>query len=205
MTGLHPPFDRFGEAEARRWQSAAESRTLRKGRSLYFQGDPADGAALVLEGRLRLVMLRSDDTLLEAGDLGSGDWVGLAEALVCGPRLADAVAAETCRLLVFGGTLFRRFAALPETGAWLTGELARQCYALHSRIEVTQPGQRLARWLGGRPAGWLVLTQDELAAAVGTTRETVNRQLGRLQAEGLVEVGRGRVRVIDPGALAAWL
>lgn len=204
MTDLYPPFDRFDEASARRWQSAAETRTLRKGRPLYLQGDPADGASLVLEGRLRLVMLRSDDSSLEAGDLGPGDWVGLAEAVICGPRLADAVAAETCRLLVFGGTLFRRWAALPETGGWLTGELARQCYALHSRIEVTQPGQRLARWLGRQPEGWLVLTQDDLAAAVGTTRETVNRQLGRLQAEGLVEVGRGRVRIVDPPALAVW-
>lgn len=43
----------------------------------------------------------------------------------------------------------------------------------------------------------LRLTQSDLAAEVGTTREVVARCLAGLQAEGLIRLGRGRITVLD--------
>jgi CRP/FNR family transcriptional regulator len=40
------------------------------------------------------------------------------------------------------------------------------------------------------------LTQADLAANVGTTREVVARCLAGLQADGLIRLGRGRVTVL---------
>jgi CRP/FNR family transcriptional regulator, cyclic AMP receptor protein len=54
---------------------------------------------------------------------------------------------------------------------------------------------------GARP-GWLDLSQGELAALAGTTRPTVNRALRRAERQGLVELARGRVRIVDAAALA---
>jgi CRP/FNR family transcriptional regulator, cyclic AMP receptor protein len=54
---------------------------------------------------------------------------------------------------------------------------------------------------GSRP-GWLDLSQGELAALAGTTRPTVNRALRRAERQGLVELARGRVRIVDAAALA---
>jgi len=50
----------------------------------------------------------------------------------------------------------------------------------------------------------LALTQVELAAAAGLARETVNRVLGRLEAAGFVETGRGEVLVYDLEGLRDW-
>jgi len=50
----------------------------------------------------------------------------------------------------------------------------------------------------------LALTQVELAAASGLARETVNRVLGRLEAAGFVETGRGEVLVYDLEGLRDW-
>ena len=50
----------------------------------------------------------------------------------------------------------------------------------------------------------LALTQAELAAAAGLARETVNRVLGRLEAAGFVETGRGEVLVYDLEGLRDW-
>jgi CRP-like cAMP-binding protein len=48
----------------------------------------------------------------------------------------------------------------------------------------------------------IALTQDDIAGLAGTTRATVNKVLRALETDGLVSLGRGRLWVIDPGALA---
>ena len=41
------------------------------------------------------------------------------------------------------------------------------------------------------------LTQDDLAAAIGSTRMTVNKLLADFKDRGLIEVARRNIRVID--------
>jgi CRP-like cAMP-binding protein len=52
----------------------------------------------------------------------------------------------------------------------------------------------------------LEVSQEELAAFVGATRESVNRQLQKWKTEGLIALGRNRIEVLDPGGLtrAGW-
>jgi CRP-like cAMP-binding protein len=52
----------------------------------------------------------------------------------------------------------------------------------------------------GRPVT-VALNQSELAELAGVTRPTVNRVLRRLAAAGVVRLDRGRVTVLDAGAL----
>jgi CRP-like cAMP-binding protein len=47
------------------------------------------------------------------------------------------------------------------------------------------------------------LTQEELAELAGTSRATVNAVLGDAQTRGLVELRRGKVRIVDQVGLAA--
>jgi CRP-like cAMP-binding protein len=49
--------------------------------------------------------------------------------------------------------------------------------------------------------GWVCLNQADLAVLAGTTRSTVNRVLRRAETAGLVELARGRIRVVDEPAL----
>lgn len=69
------------------------------------------------------------------------------------------------------------------------------CNALHSAE------QRLARWLvmaadllDGEE---IRLPQEELASILGLQRSAVNPALQRLKADGLLEVSRGRIRILD--------
>ena len=45
--------------------------------------------------------------------------------------------------------------------------------------------------------GWVWMNQEEIASLAGATRATVNRVLRRAEVAGYVELGRGRVRVLD--------
>lgn len=177
---------------------------LRKGRVLYYQGDRADRAYLVAGGGLRRVLYRSNESTAELGRSGPGEWLGLAEAFLESLYLADAVAETASDLLAFSRTGILRVLDNPGIGSYLLGELSRQLYALHGRVEVNLPLDRTVRYLAEQvnAAGEVSATQEEIAGAVGLARETVNRHLAQLQAEGLIRVGRGGVRILDPVWLA---
>ena len=56
-----------------------------------------------------------------------------------------------------------------------------------------------------RPDGKLMVfaTHDELAAAVGSVRETVTKVVGELAREGVIDAGYGKITLKDPTALRA--
>jgi CRP-like cAMP-binding protein len=54
----------------------------------------------------------------------------------------------------------------------------------------------------GAPPALIPMTQDQLSDLVGGTRPSVNQVLQRLQDQRIIELGRGRVVVLNPQALA---
>jgi CRP-like cAMP-binding protein len=179
--------------------------SLRRGKVLYYQGERADRAYLVLSGALRRVMYRSDESTAELGEGGRGEWLGLAELMLETLYLTDAVARSATGLLAFSRQAMARALGVPGVSSYLLSALSRQLYALHGRVEVVLPLDRTVRYLaeaGRRGGGEIRCTQEEIAAAVGLRRETVNRHLAQLQADGLIRVGRGCVVLLDAGALS---
>ena len=51
--------------------------------------------------------------------------------------------------------------------------------------------------------GWIRISQDELAMMTATTRATVNRVLRDLEKHGIIELARGRTRIVDRTRLTA--
>jgi CRP-like cAMP-binding protein len=204
-----PPFDGLEPAARRAVIREATEVPLRTGRALCCQGDRAERCWVLVSGRVRGIMYRSDETTVELGRASPGDWLGLAELLLDSPYLADQVAEEHCTLAAFGRVGVGRLLEVAGMRALLLREMAKRYYTLHARIELVQPVDRLVRFLlehsaggtGGRSAE-VAGTQEEIAEAIGATRETVNRHLQRLQDEGLVKVGRGVVTVVERAGLA---
>jgi len=57
----------------------------------------------------------------------------------------------------------------------------------------------------GRDGITVRMTQADLAQLAGTSRESVSRFLATLERAGVVQVGRGRVTVLDPHRLRAYV
>jgi CRP/FNR family transcriptional regulator len=74
-----------------------------------------------------------------------------------------------------------------------------------------QVTNRLARLISQLPEAQLVgetsqrITQDQMAARLGTVREVVARSLRELERSGAILVDRRRIRVIDQELLADWV
>ena len=67
--------------------------------------------------------------------------------------------------------------------------------------------QQFCRWLLSSvdrlPSNELWLTQESIAGMLGVRRETITKEVGALQAAGLIQNGRGRIIVIDRPRLEA--
>lgn len=182
---------------------------VRKGQVLLAVGLPATDVYVVLEGSVTvsLISAQGRETVLRA--IGAGEMFGELAAIDGEPRSADVVAVENSTLLVIPGTVFTGLLGVePVLSLWLARYLSHQVRYLTNRIyELSTMGvgprlQAELLRLAGEPdetgAATIsrVPTQAELAARIGTNRETVTREFSLLIKEGLV-AREGR-RIVVP-------
>jgi CRP/FNR family transcriptional regulator len=206
------PLFRDLAPEARRVLAAAPRRRFRRGETLWAAGADAEGLAVVLSGRVRVVRA-PDGRQYGVHTEGPGGTLGEVPFFAGGRYPATALAAEptTC-LWLDRATLARAVAADPDLAFRWLGRLALRVRGLVERLDgqtVRTVEQRLAALLLERHAAArgqpfaLARTQAEAAEELGTVREVVVRALRRFREAGLVDApARGRYRVRDPHAVA---
>ncbi|GAA1154073.1 Crp/Fnr family transcriptional regulator [Nocardioides aquiterrae] len=205
------------EDERRRVLAAARRRSYGRGEVLVNDGDPSDSLHLVASGRLAVRVSTSDGENATINLLGPGDYFGELSLLEGSPpvRSATIVALEPAETLSLSAAEFRELRRRhPAANQLLLSLMARRVEELSARLlEAMYDGldRRVHRRLAelaelyddGRPGAVVVpLTQEHLAELVGGTRPSVNQVLQRLAADGIVELGRGRVTVLDRDRLA---
>lgn len=164
---------------------------LRQHGTLIRQGEPGDGLWLVQSGALRVAAISDTWRELMLDVVGPGESVGELPGVsspftVCAlrpSRLTPVSHRAAADLLTARA---HRAAALAADFAWLSvrSRVAQRLADLADRFGQPVEGGRLIL---------LPLTQDELAALAGTTRESANRAMRRLVADGSIRVaGRGR-------------
>lgn len=184
--------------------------------TLFRRGDPGNRLYGILSGSLKVTTTGVDAKDVMFNVMGPGEVLGEIALLDGEERSASVVAIEDTELL----TLDRRalipfLESHPRAAIELATVLAARVRRLSERAEDRQtmplPGRIAKRMLvlaeehGKRPivGGPLEirLPQQDLADLVGTTRESVNKQLRSWQEEGNVELGCGRVSLASTDAL----
>lgn len=185
--------------------------SLPKGARLFQPGDPIQGYAIILSGRVdvRLAAASGREILLYSVAPGQsciqstlglmgGDTRYSAEALTTCPShlvllpraLFDTLLADSTD---FRALVFQAFGARMKTMMELLEKLAFQT------VEC-----RLAEYLlrlqtnGQTP---IPTTQAALATAIGTAREVVSRRLEIWASKGWITTGRGQLTILAPEAL----
>jgi CRP/FNR family transcriptional regulator, cyclic AMP receptor protein len=207
-----PLFADLDESDLHRLTRELHGRRYRKGETIFITGDPGTSLCVIENGRVKLVLANVDGREVILDLLGPGDVFGELALLDGEPRSADAVAVEPTFLL-----LLRRDAFLsvvrerPEVAIMLMGVLSRR---LRRDAQLVQDAAfldvpaRLARAIlrlaEADAAGILrtpPLTQTDLAAVAGTTRETLNKWLGIFAEQDFIRWEHSRVTVLQPDGL----
>ncbi|MDI1326542.1 MAG: Crp/Fnr family transcriptional regulator [Brevundimonas sp.] len=191
---------------------AARIRAVDNGAAVYRAGDPGDGLHAVLEGEIRLIGHSEAGRRLVYLILRPGDWFGEMSVLDGKPRFHDAIAfgpsvvlhVDSIRIDLIAAAHPRFDRAL---GA-LTCQHQRAALAFVEHALTASTEARLAFILTemagrhGRPVGSgveidLRLSQEDLAALVGVSRQSLAALLGRLRRERVIETRYARLVVLD--------
>lgn len=208
-----PLLSRISDADAGTLARRGTKRAWKAGATIFREGDPGDGLAIVIDGRVRIWMVSEDGQEMTLSCLGPGDCLGDLAVLDGRPRSASATAVEPTTMFVVTrdaslAWLMERPAAAIALLETMSLRLRRADEAL-ANLSFLDLSHRLARKLlrlaaetdtaGTGPR--VVVTQAELGGMVGVSRESVNKQLREFERDGLVELGRGSVTLLDVARL----
>lgn len=214
MTSALSAFELFRDAPHVQLEAiAAQLQPVRRGRgqALYCTGDESQGLFLLEHGFVRFDHISNRGSALVLGIVGPGNAFGELELIEQCRRVADAVVVTSVRGWQMSNALFYE---LFQQQGWFSRNLcrhnarsARLHQLLYRNALTLSPQERLARTLLGLDErftdaqGVLHMSQEVLAQLLGVSRQSINVILQEWQAEGWLELGYGRLRLLDREAL----
>lgn len=195
--------------------SLAVERKYRANEIVYSVNDVSSGMYGVLSGGVRLSQYTPSGKHILFSTFSPGAWFGVISEFDGLPRPHNAVTVEPTRLLHLSSAAFREIVSRDWRYCFDMARcvvvLFRGALDLLSELRSLPYPARVAQTLlaisdhevavGGADADPRV-TQDDLAAMVGVTRQTISRLLTEWESRGLVARGYGRIRLLDHPGLA---
>jgi CRP/FNR family transcriptional regulator, cyclic AMP receptor protein len=184
-----------------------------KGEVLFHEEDAGDSLHLLASGTVAVRISRPVGNAPRLEVLGPGEGFG-EQALISesSHRSATVVALKRCETMRLTRPNFEELlAAHPKVAMLLVQVLESRLRAtsrnladaLYSSVEqrVCRRLAALAEIYATHGSGVIPITQDDLAAMAGTTRQTLNKVLHQASDDGLIELARGRISVTDRAGL----
>ena len=214
-----PLFSELSRDDLEQISRVAVARNYPRGVRVFHEGDRSDACYIVRSGDLRVTREHPDGRAIALATLGPGDIFGELAMLDGEARSASVEALSECELLALpAGDVRRMLQSSSEITVKLVVALTRRLREANERIArqsfQTVPSrvagvlsQLIAEEtpLEGRDGITIRMTQADLAQLAGTSRESVSRFLAVLERAGVVHVGRGRVTVLEPRRLRAYI
>ena len=213
-----PLFHGIDTAELERIAAGMARRRYRRNEVVFHEGDPGDSLHVLVEGRVKITRASGEGEEAIVVVLSPGDTFGQIVLLDGAPRSATATAIEPTETLTMARGEFVALVDGSEAFRWhLMGGVARVVRRLTDQLAEAHfldlPGRlalqltRLAEESGQDGTRDIALsatmTQSDLAAMVGGTRQRVNRIMGEFTDDGLLKHHGGRILVCDLERLRA--
>lgn len=202
LAGLDADTIRLLERESR-------VRRFSRGQVLCSEGDPGDELIVLEAGQVRVSRFAANGRETVLAETRAPASFGELALIDGSPRSATVTATTAVRVRFLGRqAVLDLIGREPEAALAMMRRMAAMIRATNERLgdllSLDVPG-RLAKWLlaGAGDDGQVTFeqSQESLARALGTTRESLNRALHRFERLGWIEVDGRRIRVLAPDAL----
>jgi CRP/FNR family cyclic AMP-dependent transcriptional regulator len=208
-----PFFAGLDRVALERLAAGMRTRRFRRGEVIFHIGDPGDALFVIVDGEVKISLPSETGDEAILATLRVGDVFGELALLDGAPRSASATAISASETVVLPRDRFRELIAT-EAGvrdallASIAGELRRLTTHVEELHFLDITGRLAARLVrltqegGTRPSDGGIrlrsnLTQGDLAAMVGCTRQSVNKLLGQFTDDGLIRLDRDGIVVTD--------
>jgi len=194
-------FENMPDELLKEISSKVLNKFLKKDEVLFFKGDIGDSLYIIKKGKIKISIPTEEGEELIISIFSDGDFFGELSLLDKAPRSADAVAITDTELLVlrrdvFYTYLFERKQAIEAIMSALCNRLRKTddfltdlCYTnFPKRLAKTliELSERFGKKVEEKIILDLEITQSDLGAMLGVTRETVNRELMKLKLQGIL-------------------
>ena len=189
-------------------------RSFERGEVLFWEGDPCAGLHIIHQGSVKLFKISPQGREMILKVFEEGATFNEVPVFDHGMNPVNAAALEPCEVWVVDAEVIRAVMQRhPEVSQAVIQNLTRNLRMLVGLVEELsfyQVTNRLARLISQLPRqqpGSLSaqrITQDQLAARLGTVREVVARSLRELERSGAIQVENRQIQIVDPEMLQDW-
>ncbi len=184
--------------------------------TIFWEGEPSLAVLIIQSGNVKVTRQGADGTEIIFAIRGADEVMGEEGVLMAEARSATVSTITTVSGLILRADELLRFVS--EQGLWpaMYRATVRRRRQLEERLMLARLDvrSRLARWLlelatevgEDTEAGWVIestLSQQDLAARIGASRDGVAIELRKFRERGLVTTGRRRIVLHDLAALRA--
>lgn len=207
-----PLLDPLPPDQRRQLLAAGRLRRFARKEVIFHEGDPGDTLHLVQRGHVAVRITTPLGDVATLTVVGPGQTFGeLALMDTAARRSATCIALDRAETWSLHRDQFARLrrenAAIDRFLIDLLAGYVRRLSEHLVQALYLPADQRVALRLLGLAETYLghpdiPLTQDDIASLAGTSRATVNRVLGELEQAGALQVGRGRITVLNRERIA---
>lgn len=182
--------------------------------SIIHEGHPGPGLFIIASGRVKIFKGSPTGREMIINILEAGDSFNEVPVFDGGENPANVSAVMETRLWLIEAQALRALIdGHPRAAQQVIINLSqnlRMLVGMVAELSFYTVTARLALLLRDLPESQLAgsgsgrLTQDDLAARVGTVREVVARSLKELEKCGAIEVDRGKIKILDRDKLVDW-
>jgi len=204
-------FSNLDEDSLRALASAMRRRGFRAGEVIFHRDDPGQVLYLIREGKVKIYVTSQEGQEVVLAVLGPGDYFGELALLDGQPRSASAVALDAVEAFALQRNDFLTAVShYPRIAIQVMNVLSRRLRQTDAMIEdllfldvhgrVAKKLLELAELHGVHTAEGirieLRLTQSDLAALVGASRESVNKVMGYFADKRFISTEKRKVTIL---------
>jgi CRP/FNR family transcriptional regulator len=205
------PWDRMDEADQKDLLAHALLTSYPKGTNLHSGESNCVGLFLIIKGSLRTYMLSENGKEVTLYRLSEGDMCVLSASCVLSTITFDVHVdtEEDTQLLLIRATYFEALSERNERVECWAYKLAAERFSdvmwAMQQVLFMSMDKRLAIFLWDEMTRTgnelLTITHEQAARYVGSAREVVTRMLKYFASEGIVELSRGGIKILDKSKL----
>jgi len=207
-----PLFNSLSDSDLESLSESVRLQSLKKGQTLFRKGDEGSSLYIIKQGTIKIVLPSrlGDEVIVTI--FSEGDFFGEMALFDGKPRSADALAMESTKIYMLNRNDFLLFLqsninAMKSILSQLTNRLRSTDDFLEGACFLSVSA-RLAKKLldlaesHGQKDGDSVyidlnLTQKELGDMIGSTRESINKELKILRDKNLITMQENKIQIID--------
>ncbi len=208
---MHNFVSELSPAAQATFESLCVQKQVSKDEAVYRQGDDSTELYQLVAGAVKICNFSLEGREVITGQFQPGDCFGEMGLIDGLPRVSHAIASRDSVLRVLGRAQFDQLTrAHPEVDRQIALMLCRRVrylYSLNEEASELSLHQRVARTVlrmaysrsspGIERELYISISQEEMGQMLGASRQSINKELKALAAEGSIELRYGRIYIRD--------